>query len=122
MPLEIKKRKKKALSRKDRLAQRIRKVRRIDAAKRREILVAHCLKMEELGPREGQAKMRVEANMYDPQVGEYHRVPGKRIALLVDSLESVEEAFEVMEEGLRVWSKGRWVQGHFQCQCGRILK
>ena len=93
-----------------------------DASLRRAILVRHCLEMERMGPRPGRALLRVHASMYDPQVREYHRVPGRFVRLLIDSAETLEEAFVVMEEGLRLWARGRWSGGRFQCECGKVLK
>jgi hypothetical protein len=107
--------------RQKRKSAKLKALRSIDAEEKRRILVKHCLEMEQMGPREGQAKLRVIGALYDPQVVEYHRVPGKVISVLIDSAEALEEAFDVMEEGLRAWAKGRWADGKFQCQCGRRL-
>lgn len=118
---EKKKRPWKSLSRAKRLSFRLRKLRTVKAEEKRAILVNHCLKMEALGPRQGQAKMRIAATMYDPQVKEYHRVPGKYVNLLIDSPEALEEAFEVMEEALKAWARGRWTRGKFQCPHGHLI-
>ncbi len=100
-----------------------RKTRRKSAEERREILVRHCLKMEEWGPRSGLAMLRFESLMYDPQVRQYHKVPGRNLSILIPDIGALDQSWRVLQAGMDAWMAGRWatLEGKFQCACGRLL-
>ncbi len=115
------KRKRKKMDKRDKAQAKARRERRKTALERSRILVDHCLKMERWGPNPGVSKLRLESRLYDPQVRQYHKVPGKSINIMIDSFEGLEEIWAVIEAGLQAYSKGRFVSGALQCSCGRLL-
>lgn len=91
---------------------------------RREDLINHCLKMETWGSHPGQATMRLQTLAYDPQTRQYHKLPGKSLAVLINSPEMVEELWTVFDSAVDAWIAGRWQPktACFQCECGKLIK
>lgn len=105
------------------LSKRLRQSRAIETDLKRRLLVEHCLRMESLGPVPGMALLRIHGTIYDPEVKEYHRVPGLHIKTRIESLGELEEVFKGIEAALQARGQGRWLAtaNRFQCQCGRLL-